>query len=294
MENRSWACGFVPACFRACLECQRRSCATNACRSRDLQTGAAPSHARVDLAVALASDEPTTETAPWSLSLLSHVTGALAGGAAVSDVARDIGWSDRTLQRQCTAVYGYGPATLRRILRFRRAVRLLGDGLPTQRWQLVPGMPTNPTCTARSANLPACRWRRCVRIPAARTDPPNCRPGRRPSHSACPHGASYGANGPAWPAAVTFSNNASTVAGDPTPNASARRLAGDEAAPSPGACLRSSLRCRTTACCRRAARPRRATPPTAGRAARAGGRSPGIVARRERRSGRRSMSGEYP
>jgi AraC-like DNA-binding protein len=34
------------------------------------------------------------------------------------------------LQRQCTAVYGYGPATLRRILRFKRAVQLLGDGLP--------------------------------------------------------------------------------------------------------------------------------------------------------------------
>lgn len=84
----------------------------------------------VDLAVALASDEPTTETAPWSLSLLSHVTGALAGGAAVSDVAGQVGWSVRTLQRQCTVVYGYGPATLRRILRFRRAVRLLGDGLP--------------------------------------------------------------------------------------------------------------------------------------------------------------------
>ena len=129
MENRSWACGFVPACFRACLECQRRSCATNACPFRDLRP-VPPHRTLVDLAVALASDEPTTETAPWSLSLLSHVTGALAGGAAVSDVAGQVGWSVRTLQRQCTVVYGYGPATLRRILRFRRAVRLLGDGLP--------------------------------------------------------------------------------------------------------------------------------------------------------------------
>ena len=34
------------------------------------------------------------------------------------------------MQRQCSAVYGYGPATLRRILRFRRAVRLLDAGLP--------------------------------------------------------------------------------------------------------------------------------------------------------------------
>jgi AraC-like DNA-binding protein len=84
----------------------------------------------VDLAAALASEEPRTETAPWSLRLLGQVTGSLAAGSAVSDVAREAGWSRRTLQRQCGAVYGYGPATLRRILRFRRAVRLLEDGLP--------------------------------------------------------------------------------------------------------------------------------------------------------------------
>ena len=96
---------------------------------RDLTT--VPSHRTlVDLTVALASDEPRPESAPWSLSLLRHVTGTLAGGAAVSDVASQVGWSARTLQRQCTAVYGYGPVTLRRILRFRRAMRLLNDGLP--------------------------------------------------------------------------------------------------------------------------------------------------------------------
>jgi AraC-like DNA-binding protein len=84
-----------------------------------------------ELATALASEEPRTETAPWSLPLLGHVTGRLAAGSAVADVARQVGWSARTLQRQCTSVYGYGPATLRRILRFRRAVRLLSDGLPS-------------------------------------------------------------------------------------------------------------------------------------------------------------------
>ena len=83
-----------------------------------------------DLAGALLVEEPRPETAPWSLALLRHVTGCLAAGAAVADVARDIGWSNRTLQRQCAAVYGYGPATLRRILRFRRALLLLDDGLP--------------------------------------------------------------------------------------------------------------------------------------------------------------------
>jgi AraC-like DNA-binding protein len=87
-------------------------------------------HSLVELAVSLASDEPRPETAPWSLQLLGHVTKRLASGCAVAEVAREIGWSNRTMQRQCTSVYGYGPATLRRILRFRRAVQLLGDGLP--------------------------------------------------------------------------------------------------------------------------------------------------------------------
>lgn len=70
------------------------------------------------------------ETAPWSLLTLDHVTRRLAAGAAVGAVAAEIGWSRRTLQRQCADVYGYGPATLRRILRFRRAVALLRGGLP--------------------------------------------------------------------------------------------------------------------------------------------------------------------
>jgi AraC-like DNA-binding protein len=86
-------------------------------------------HSLVELAASLASDEPRPQTAPWSLSLLDHVTNRLAAGSAVAAVAREIGWSNRTMQRQCAAIYGYGPAMLRRILRFRRAVQLLGDGL---------------------------------------------------------------------------------------------------------------------------------------------------------------------
>ena len=94
----------------------------------------------------------------------SHVTGAWRR------VRPSPTWHARSAGRaapcsvSARAVYGYGPATLRRILRFRRAVRLLGDGAAVrQRWQLAPGMPTSRTCTARSANSPECRWRRCVR-----------------------------------------------------------------------------------------------------------------------------------
>jgi AraC-like DNA-binding protein len=84
----------------------------------------------VELTTELASADPAAETAPWSMSLLHHVTHRLAGGAAVTEVAAEVGWSSRTLQRQCAAVYGYGPATVRRILRFRRAVGLLNAGVP--------------------------------------------------------------------------------------------------------------------------------------------------------------------
>jgi AraC-like DNA-binding protein len=84
----------------------------------------------VDVAVALAADVPRPETAPWSLSVLRRITGSFTDGAVVADVAREVGWSTRTLQRQCRAVYGYGPATLRRVLRFRRATQLLDGGLP--------------------------------------------------------------------------------------------------------------------------------------------------------------------
>lgn len=77
----------------------------------------------------LLTGEPARETAPWRLAVLRHVTERLANGAAVHSVADEIGWSARNLQRQCAAVYGYGPATLRRILRFRRATRMLHAGV---------------------------------------------------------------------------------------------------------------------------------------------------------------------
>jgi AraC-like DNA-binding protein len=94
----------------------------------DLGVATAQRGSLVELTTALASGESSSETAPWSMSLLGHVTRSFAGGAAVARVAEQIGWSSRTLQRQCGAVYGYGPATLRRILRFQRALQLIDVG----------------------------------------------------------------------------------------------------------------------------------------------------------------------
>jgi AraC-like DNA-binding protein len=103
-----------------------------------------PGRSLVELAIGLAAGDPSAHTAPWPLPLLSHVTRRFATGAVVSDVARQIGWSSRTLQRQCAAVYGYGPAVLRRILRFRRAVRLLNNGASFARAAAAAGYADEP------------------------------------------------------------------------------------------------------------------------------------------------------
>ncbi|PXX07699.1 helix-turn-helix domain-containing protein [Mycolicibacterium moriokaense] len=82
----------------------------------------------LELATDLASDGPRPETAPWSLPQLGQVTGGLAAGSAVTEVG--VWWAGRAAPCSASAVYGYGPAMLRRILRFRRAVLLLDKGLP--------------------------------------------------------------------------------------------------------------------------------------------------------------------
>lgn len=50
--------------------------------------------------------------------------------AVVSSLTVKLGTSERTLRRRCADALGYGPKTLDRILRFRRALRLLRKRLP--------------------------------------------------------------------------------------------------------------------------------------------------------------------
>ena len=50
----------------------------------------------------------------------------LAGGRPLD--LRELGSSERQLRRTCTAAYGYGVRTLRRIVRFQAVVELLGAG----------------------------------------------------------------------------------------------------------------------------------------------------------------------
>jgi AraC-like DNA-binding protein len=97
-------------------------------RFDELRAGASRGVSLIGLATELVDGAQWTETSPWSMPLLAQITDDLAAGATVADLARATGWSNRTLQRQCRTVYGYRPATLRRILRFRRAVGLMRTG----------------------------------------------------------------------------------------------------------------------------------------------------------------------
>lgn len=103
-----------------------------------------PSWSLTELATALAGETASGETAPWTLPVLDRVTRSLAAGASVSAVADDLGRSSRSLQRQCDAVYGYGPAMLRRVLRFRRAVTMLRNGVPFARVAAEAGFSDQP------------------------------------------------------------------------------------------------------------------------------------------------------
>jgi AraC-like DNA-binding protein len=58
------------------------------------------------------------------------ITARISSSASAAQVADSLGWTPRTLHRHCLAAFGYGPAVLRRVLRFRRATGLLGRGVP--------------------------------------------------------------------------------------------------------------------------------------------------------------------
>jgi AraC-like DNA-binding protein len=87
-----------------------------------LEAGAAPASVLAEVAEALPG-------LPAERALRA-VAAELGAGAAVAATAERLGWTDRSLHRRCLAAFGYGPAVLRRVLRFRRAAALLYAGVP--------------------------------------------------------------------------------------------------------------------------------------------------------------------
>ena len=71
-------------------------------------------------------------------SLAARATSALeaAHPARIETLARSLGTTTRTLERRVTLATGLPPATLRRVIRFRRAFRML-DGAPRGTWTEV-------------------------------------------------------------------------------------------------------------------------------------------------------------
>lgn len=61
---------------------------------------------------------------------LREVLALLRAGSGIAATARALGWTERTLHRRCREAFGYGPSVLRRILRFRAALRLAHRGEP--------------------------------------------------------------------------------------------------------------------------------------------------------------------
>ncbi|MFF8383005.1 helix-turn-helix domain-containing protein [Streptomyces kanasensis] len=86
--------------------------------------GADPAGALEEAAVALAADAPRPDP------LLRAVTAGLGAGWSVAATADATGLGPRTLHRRSLDAFGYGPKTLARILRLRRALRLVDAGAP--------------------------------------------------------------------------------------------------------------------------------------------------------------------
>ncbi len=81
-----------------------------------------------DPAAALADAIASRATEP-DLALSAVLT-RLRAGSGVRTTADALGWTERALHRRCRDAFGYGPSVLRRILRFRTALRLAGHGVP--------------------------------------------------------------------------------------------------------------------------------------------------------------------
>ncbi|MFI0793079.1 helix-turn-helix domain-containing protein [Micromonospora rubida] len=60
----------------------------------------------------------------------AHLAARLAVGGSVGAVAAEVGLGARALHRRCRHLFGYGPKTLARILRMRRALALARAGTP--------------------------------------------------------------------------------------------------------------------------------------------------------------------
>ncbi|MER7822718.1 helix-turn-helix domain-containing protein [Streptomyces sp. NPDC096097] len=86
---------------------------------------------------ALARTRASAAGAPDPLA--AEVAARVRAGEAVAEIARAVGLGERQLHRRSLDAFGYGPRTLGRILRLRRALALARTGLPFAEVACVAG-----------------------------------------------------------------------------------------------------------------------------------------------------------
>jgi AraC-like DNA-binding protein len=96
-----------------------------------------------------AADDPSSELECWAGRRLAraggpdramcHVAALIGEGRAVSNVAAQVGLSERQLNRRSLASFGYGPKMLARVLRLQRALAVARGGAPLVQAALAAG-----------------------------------------------------------------------------------------------------------------------------------------------------------
>jgi AraC-like DNA-binding protein len=94
---------------------------------------------------------------------LRAVSAHLGAGASARDTADHLGWTERSLHRRCLTAFGYGPAVLRRVLRFRRAAALLHGGMPIAQAAAAAGYADQPHLSREVRALAGVAPRQLVR-----------------------------------------------------------------------------------------------------------------------------------
>ncbi|MFF8989128.1 helix-turn-helix domain-containing protein [Streptomyces sp. NPDC014983] len=109
------------------------------CRLRDRMAAAAdPATALEGIALDAAARAPAPE--PWVHRLVRR----LDEGRPVAATAAELGLGTRTLHRRCLGAFGYGPKTLARVLRLRRALALARAGVPYAETAIRAGYADQP------------------------------------------------------------------------------------------------------------------------------------------------------
>ncbi|MFH8337655.1 helix-turn-helix domain-containing protein [Streptomyces sp. AM6-12] len=108
-------------------------------RLRD-RTAAAGEPARALEDIALDRAAAAGPPDPWVHRLVRR----LDQGTPVGDAAAELGLGARTLHRRCLGAFGYGPKTLARILRLRRALALARAGVPGAETAIRAGYADQP------------------------------------------------------------------------------------------------------------------------------------------------------